>query len=44
MRFEPHEAEPVVGTSNVINRHGVGMIEARNDAGFVQVSLNILVT
>ena len=37
-----HEAQPVVGTPHVVNRHDMGMVETGNDAGFLQVSLDIL--
>ncbi len=37
-----HEAEPVVGSPHVINRHDMGMVETGKDAGFVQVRLNVL--
>ena len=36
------EAETIVGAPHVVNRHDMGMVEAGNDAGFVQVSLDIL--
>ena len=36
------EAQTIVGASHVVNRHDMWMIEARNDAGFVQVRLDIL--
>ena len=36
------EAQTVVGAPHVINRHDVGMVEAGDDAGFVQVCLDIL--
>ncbi len=36
------EAQTVVGASHVVDRNDMGMVETRNDAGFVQVSLDIL--
>ena len=36
-----HEAETIVGASHVVDRNDVGMIKARNDAGFIQVCLDI---
>ena len=36
------ETESVVGASNVINRHDLGMVQTGEDASFVQVCLHIL--
>ena len=36
------EAETVVGATHVVDRHDVGMVQAGEDAGFVQVRLDIL--
>ncbi len=37
-----HETPPVVGAPHVVNRDDVGMVEIGEDAGFVQVLLDIL--
>jgi len=37
-----HEAQPVFGTPYVVYRNDVGMVQFGEDAGFVQVSLDIL--
>ena len=35
------EAQPVAGTSHVMHRNDVGMVEVRNDSGLGQVSFDI---
>jgi hypothetical protein len=36
-----HEAQAIISSPNVEDRHDMRMVEAGDDAGFIQVSLNI---
>ena len=42
MNLDTTKHKPVVGATDVVDRHDMGMVEAGDDSRFGQVSLDIL--